>query len=282
MILFFLATRLVKLLELVFRGIASRRIRLKGFHAEWARPTFKISRGLVWAFFLVVAFPYLPGSGSPAFQGVSIFLGVLLSLGGSSAVANVIAGTVLTYMRAFRIGERVKIADAVGDVVEKTMFVTRVRTVKNVVITIPNAMVMSNHIVNYSAQAETTGVTLHTTVTLGYDLPWPRVHERLVAAARATSRVEEEPAPFVLQKSLDDFTVAYELNATTREPAEMQAIYSELHQNIQNELHAAGIEIASPHLAAVRDGNRVNIPEDYLPKEYEPPAFRVLPVAVPG
>jgi small-conductance mechanosensitive channel len=275
-ILFFVARYAIRFTEMVFRGIASKRIRLRGFDPQWAKPTFRLARLLLWAFFLVVAFPYLPGSGSPAFQGVSIFLGVLLSLGGSGAVANMVSGTVLTYMNAFDLGDRVKIADAVGDVVERRLFVTRLRTVKNVDISIPNAMVMANHIINYSSQAAADGVLLHTTVTIGYDAPWPKVHELLIQAAKETPGLEKDREPFVLQTALDDFYVAYELNVTTREPTRMQAIYSELHQNIQDAFNAAAMEIASPHMSAVRDGNPMNIPDDYLPKDYQPPAFRLF------
>lgn len=277
-VLFFAGRFLVRLLRLVFNGIAVGRIRLPGFDADWAWPTFKVVRFLVVVFLAVVAFPYLPGSTSPAFQGVSIFLGVLVSFGSSAAVADVISGIVLTYTRAFTVGDRVKIADAVGDVVEKTMFVTRVRTPKNVDVTLPNALVLGNPIVNYSAQARGPGLVLHPAVTIGYDAPWRQVHELLVSAARATEGVLEHPEPFVLQTALDDFYVRYELNVYTRDEKRMPAIYSELHRNILDAFHAAGVEIASPHLAAVRDGNQVQIPSDHLPKDYRPAAFRVLPI----
>jgi small-conductance mechanosensitive channel len=282
LIVLFLAGRWVlRLVRLVFDGIAAGRIRIARFDSEWARPTLGIVRFLIVAFLAVMAFPYLPGSASPAFQGVSIFLGVLVSLGSSGAVANVISGIVLTYTRAFRVGDRVKIADAQGDVLEKTVFVTRLRTVKNVDITIPNALVMSNHIINFSAQAAGEGLVLHTTVTIGYDTPWERVRDALLGAARATEGVLETPAPFVHQTGLDDFYVRYELNVYTREAKRMAAVYSELHRHVLEQCHAAGIEIASPHLAAVRDANALQVPADYLPKDYRPAAFRVLPLRSP-
>jgi small-conductance mechanosensitive channel len=278
-VLFFGGRFLVRLLRLVFNGIAVERIRLPGFDSEWAWPTFTVVRFLLVVFLAVMAFPYLPGSASPAFQGVSIFLGVLVSFGSSGAVADVISGIVLTYTRAFHVGDRVKIADAVGDVVEKSMFVTRVRTPKNVDVTLPNALVLGNPIVNFSAQAAAgSGLILHPAVTIGYDAPWRRVHELLIDAARATEGVLAEPEPFVLQTALDDFYVRYELNVHTRDATRMPAIYSELYRNIQDRFHAAGVEIASPHLAAVRDGNQVQIPTEHLPKDYRPAAFRVLSV----
>jgi len=268
---------LLKFTRLVFRGIESERITVPGFYSEWAKPTFNLVRILIVAFALVVVFPYLPGSDSPAFQGVSIFFGVLFSLGSTGAVANMVAGIVLTYMRAFQIGDRVKIAGTLGDVVEKTLLVTRLRTAKNVDITIPNSLVLANQIINYSTLETEKGLILHTTVTIGYDMPWRKIHELLITAANATESIESEPAPFVLQTSLDDFYVSYELNAYTSHSLQMPRIYSELHQNIQDQFFEAGVEIMSPHFSAIRDGNAANIPEDYLPKDYNPPPFRVSP-----
>lgn len=262
----------IRFSRFLFTEVEQQRITLPGFYPDWAMPSFKIVRFLIIAFALVVAFPYLPGSGSPAFQGVSVFLGVLFSLGSSSAIANVVAGTILTYMRAFTVGDRVKIADTIGDVIEKTLLVTRVRTIKNEDITIPNSMVMGSHIVNYSSSAR---LILHTTVTIGYDAPWRQVHELLLAAARSTERIMPEPAPFVLQTALNDFYVSYELNATTDAPSAMAAVYSELHKNIQDRFNEAGVEIMSPHYFSLRDGNTVAIPADYLPAEYQPPAHRI-------
>ena len=255
-----LARFVVHLLKLVFDGIGSRRINLPGFYPEWSRTSYNLVRVLVIALTLIIVFPYLPGSSSPAFQGVSIFLGVLLSLGSTSAVANVVAGIVITYTRAFKIGDRVKISNTEGDVIERSAFVTRIRTPKNVEVSIPNASVLSNHIINFSAQAKQAGLTLHTTVTIGYDVPWTKVHELLLQAAAATERIEKEPAPFVLQTALNDFYVEYELNATTHEPGLKQRTYSDLHANILNAFAAAGVEIMSPHYEARRDGSAPALP----------------------
>ena len=221
--------------------------------------------------------PIVPGSGSPAFQAVSIFMGLLVSLGSSGAIANVVAGLSLTYMRAFKLGDRVRIADAEGDVIDKTTFVTKIRTPKNVEVTIPNAMVMANHIVNYSGQEAEPHLVLHTTVTIGFDVDWRRVQDAMLAAAADVEGLLDDPAPYVLQTALDDFYVHYELNACTRTPHEMSRLYSELHACLQDRLHEAGIEIASPHLASIRDGNRAEIPDRYLPRDYETPSFRFLP-----
>ncbi len=272
---------LLKFIHLLFVGIERGAIALPSFHVDWAEPTYKIVRFLVIVFAAIVIYPYMPGSDTAAFKGISVFLGVLISFGSSSAIANVVAGVVMTYMRPFQLGDRVKISDTVGDVVEKTLLVTRIRTVKNVDITVPNAMVLASHIINYSSTAKEGGVILHTGVTIGYDVPWRQVHELLLSAAEATSGLMKEPKPFVLQTSLDDFYVSYELNVLTDNPNIMARTYSELHQNIQDRFNEAGVEIMSPHYGAQRDGNQVTIPADYLPKTYEAPAFRFLHVGQP-
>lgn len=265
-----------KFCRFFFTQIEKKTIIIPGFFPEWADASFKIVRFLIIAFAAVVAFPYLPGAESPAFRGISVFLGVLFSLGSTSAVANVVAGVILTYMRAFKLSDRVKIADTVGDVVEKTLLVTRIRTIKNVDITIPNAMVLGSHIINYSSSAKDYGLILNTSVTIGYDEPWRKVHETLIEAAKATENILELPAPFVFQTSLDDFYVSYELNAYTEKPSIMAKIYSDLHQNIQEKFNEAGIEIMSPHYAQIRDGNRTTIPREYLPVGYEPEGIRIM------
>ncbi len=265
----------LKVIRLLFNAVEHGTLSVKGFEREWADPTYKIVRFLVIAFMGVVLFPYLPGAKSDAFKGVSLFLGVLVSFGSSSAIANIVAGVVLTYTRAFNVGDRVQIGETTGDVVAKTLLVTRVRTIKNVDVTIPNAMVLGAHVLNFTAVADTSGLILHTAVTIGYDVPWRQVHELLIAAAKATPDLMEDPAPFVLQKSLDDFYVSYELNAYTEQPKRMARTYGALHANIQDAFAAAGVEILSPHYKALRDGNTAALPADRLPAGYRAPAFRV-------
>jgi small-conductance mechanosensitive channel len=252
---------LLKVIRLIFDGIGSGAITFSGFYQDWADTTYKIVRVVVIVMGVILIWPHLPASDRPEFRGVAAFLGLLLSLGSASAVANVIGGVVMVYMRPFQIGDRVKIADTVGDIVEKTLLVTRVRTAKNVEITIPNSMVLGSHITNYSTTARAGGLILHTTVTLGYELPWRRVHEVLIGAALDTAHVLPEPRPFVLQTALNDYHVSYELNAYTTEPNLMARTYSELHQHIQDRCAAAGIEILSPLYAATRDGSERTIPD---------------------
>lgn len=276
-IVIIILTRIViRFTRKVFDGLSDGSISFNGFYPEWALPTYKIFRFLIIAFAVIIVFPYLPGSNSPAFKGVSLFFGILFSLGSTSAIANMVAGTVLTYMRPFKIGDRVRISDAIGDVVEKTLLVTRIRTIKNVEITIPNAMVLGSHIINFSSVTQGASLILHTTVTIGYDVPWRKVHELLISAALATEGLMNEPKPFVLQTALNDFSVAYEINASTNQPNGMAKIYSELHKNIQDKFNEAGVEIMSPVYSAIRDGNQATIPEEYLPKSYEKPGFKII------
>ena len=255
--------------------VADGSLKLPGFYPDWANPTYQILRILMFAFMIIVIFPYLPGSDSAVFKGVSVFLGVLFTFGSSGSLSNIVSGLVLTYMRAYKIGDRVQIGDVTGDIVEKTLLVTRIRTIKNEDITIPNSTVMNSHTVNYSAVAQDMGLILHTTVTFGYDVPWKIVHELLINAATDSAYVLKNPKPFVLQTSLDDYYVSYQLNAYTKEPNKQDIIYSSIHQNIQDKFNEAGVEIMSPHYRAVRDGNQTTIPADHLPEEYITPSFRV-------
>ena len=266
---------LLRVLRFLSRLVEAGDLSVGIIHPEMARPTYQLARFVVILFALVVAFPYLPGGKSEAFKGVTIFLGLLLSLGSSSAVTNVLAGLVLTYMRAFRIGDRVKIADTVGDVIQKSLLVTRVRTIKNVEVVIPNGAILTGQVLNYSAMARSSGLILHTTVTIGYDAPWRKVHDLLIQAALNTNGVLSDPKPFVLETGLNDFHISYELNAYTDRPQEIQNIYSGLHQAIQDSFNEGGVEIMSPSFYALRDGNTLTIPASHRPAGYEAPLFRV-------
>ncbi len=255
--------------------IAQGNLQLNGFYPDWAEPTYQIVRILLIAFMFVVLFPYLPGSDSPIFKGVSVFLGFLFTFGSAGSLSNVIAGLVLTYMRLFTIGDRVKIGEVTGDVIEKTVLVTRIRTAQNEIISIPNSTVMNSHTINYSSDAPEKGLIIHTGVTIGYDVPWKDVHSALIDAALRTELVLKEPHPFVFQTGLEDFYVAYEVHAYVREANKQGTIYSNLHQNIQDVFNERGIEIMSPHYRAARDGNTSTIPANYLPKDYEAPGFNI-------
>jgi small-conductance mechanosensitive channel len=273
-VIVFITRYILKFTKAFFSEIQKGNIVFPKFHVEWVDPTAKLLRLCIIIFAVVLISPYLPGFGSPAFQGISIFFGVLLSLGSTAAISNIIAGATLVYTQSFNVGDRVKIADTTGDIVEKTMLITRIRTLKNVEVTIPNAMVLGSHIINFSTLARESGLILHTSVTIGYDVPWRKVHEMLLQAGCATNDVLKDPAPFVLQIGLNDYSVTYELNVHISEVAKSAKILSELYQNIQDNFNEAGIEILSPSYAALRDGNEPVIPEDYLPKTFAPRGFR--------
>lgn len=255
--------------------IENGQLHIAGFYPDWANPTYQIVRVLVFAFLIIVIFPYLPGSDSPVFRGVSVFLGFLFTFGSAGSLSNIIAGLVLTYMRLFKLGDRVKIGDVTGDVIEKSMLVTRIRTIKNEIISIPNSTVMSSHTINYSSDAPEKGLIIHTTVTIGYDIPWKDMHQALIDAALRTELILKEPVPYVLQTSLEDFYVSYQVNAYVREANKQSLIYSHLHQNIQDVCNERGIEILSPHYRAARDGNMTTIPSNYLAKDYKAPGFNI-------
>lgn len=250
-------------------------LKIPGFYADWANPTFQIIRVLILAFMLIVIFPYMPGSDSPIFKGVSVFLGVLFTFSSAGALGNLVAGLVLTYMRAFKIGDRVKIGEVTGDIIERSLLVTRLRTIKNEIVSVPNSSVMSSHTVNYSSDAAERGLILHTNVTIGYDIDWRKVYELLKLAASKTALLEQDPPPFILQVSLDDYYVSYQLNAYTKHPGKQAIIYSQLFENIQDAFHEAGIEIMSPHFFAVRDGHQPNIPQSRFKAPVTDPGIAV-------
>ena len=277
LLIIFITHYLLRAIKPFFTALSRGTLVIHGFYPDWANPTYNLLSLLIIALAIVIAFPYLPGFNSPAFQGVSVFLGVLFSLGSTSAIANVVGGIILIYTRSFQLGDKISIGDVIGDVIEKGLLVTRIRTPANRIITIPNSSLLNTNVINFSVSQREfkQPLILQTTVTLGYDLPWRKVHETLKEAALATKFIVSEPAPFVLQTSLDDFYVSYQLNAYTDHPSKMVYIYSELHQNIQDKCNEVGIEIMSPHYKALRDGNHSTIPENYLPEDYQSPAFGI-------
>ncbi|MGW8314789.1 MAG: mechanosensitive ion channel family protein [Bacteroidales bacterium] len=266
-----IARYLIRILNMLSSEIEIERLKIKGFHKDWAQPTANIIKIILYAFTLVFIFPYLPGSNSPAFKGVSIFLGVLFSLGSTSAIANIVAGIVITYMRPFMLGDRVKIGESVGDVLEKNLLVTRIRTIKNEEITIPNATIINAHLWNYSKSASSIGIILHTTVTIGYNVSPKKVIGLLLKAAQNTKDLSREFKPFVLQKSLSDFYVEYELNVYTKQPKKMALLRSDLNNSIQEVFNQSNVEIMSPHYSAYRDGNASTVPVSELPDEPDDP-----------
>jgi small-conductance mechanosensitive channel len=247
LLVLYLVTRwVVGLTRLFFEAVARGHATLANFEADWALPTYRIVRIAIVAFALVVAYPYIPGSRSAAFQSISIFLGVMFSIGSSSFIANIIAGYSMTYRRAFRVGDRIQVGEVFGDVSEIRLQVTHVRSVKNEEIVVPNSSLLNSNVVNYSALARTRGLILHTTVGIGYETPWRQVEAMLLLAAERTQGFLREPKPFVLQKSLGDFCVVYEINAYCDAPAEMARLYAGLHQNILDVFNEYCVQIMTP------------------------------------
>ena len=257
---------LVRMVLYLAREIEAGRLKFNGFYPDWAMPTFHIVRFLLYAFMIAMIYPYLPGSDSGVFQGISVFVGLIVSLGSSTVIGNIIAGLVITYMRPFKMGDRIKLNDTTGDIIEKTPLVTRIRTPKNEVVTVPNSFIMSSHTVNYSTSAREYGLIIHSEVSIGYDVPWRQVNQILIDAALNTPGVVDDPRPFVLETSLSDWYPVYQINAYIKEAHKMSQIYSDLHQTIQDKFNEAGIEIMSPHYMAVRDGNATTTPKNDLSK----------------
>lgn len=242
-----LVTRYVlKAIRLFFEGVAGGTVKLKAFDPEWAWPTFRLVRLMAIALAVVVAYPYFPGSQSEAFKGVSLFIGIIFSLGSSSLIGNFIAGYSMTYRRAFRIGDRVKIGDHIGDVERMRLLVTHLRTPKNEELVVPNSTILDAEVVNYSSMAREKGLILHTTVGIRYETPWRQVEAMLLEAAARTPGLLREPAPFVLQKELGDFCVTYEINVYCQTPEAMEAHYTELHRNILDLFNEYGVQIMTP------------------------------------
>jgi len=245
-IMFVLITHyVIKLLKFFATQIEKGKLVLNGFYADWAKPTYKILQVLLWAFTVAIVYPYLPGSESRIFQGVSVFVGLIFSLGSSSAIGNLVAGLVITYMRPFKIGDRVQIKETTGFVVEKNLMVVRIRTHKNEYVTFPNMLILGSSITNYhtSSDEDAEGLILYAEITFGYATPWEKVHEILINAALATTYVQKKPKPFVLQTGLDNFFARYQINCYTKEVDKVPAIYASLYEHIQNGFHEAGMDM---------------------------------------
>ncbi|MDA0205183.1 MAG: mechanosensitive ion channel [Acidobacteria bacterium] len=257
----------LKLLSMIMAAVDRKDITLPNFDPEWAEPTYKLARVMLILFTIMVSYSYLPGAQSEFFQGFSIFVGALVTLGSTAVIGNVISGVVLTYTGSFRVGDRVCIGKTTGDVIEKTLFVTRMRTIENEIVSIPNGVVLTGSVINYERLAKDAGLILTVRVGIGYDIPWKKVHELMLAAAEKTSGVVSFPRPQVWQISLDDFAVIYELRATTNRPARMAKVKSDLNRYILDAFNEAGVEIMTPSVRSVRDGSATAIPAEYDPPQ---------------
>ena len=276
-VLFFVVRFALRLIRLFFEAVGRGTVTLSGFDADWAQPTYKIVRIAIVAFGLIVAYPYIPGSQSEAFKGVSLFIGIVFSLGSSSAVSNIIAGYMMTYRRAFRVGDRVKIGEAVGDVIEMRLQVTHLRSVKNEEIVIPNSQILAGEVLNYSSLAKTQGLILHTEVGIGYETPWRQVEAMLLtAAARCAPTSGEAPRAFVLLKKLGDFAVTYELNMYCTDIKSMLALYTSMHRAILDVFNEFGVQIMTPAYEGDPDQPKVVPPKDWYAAPAAAPADAAL------
>lgn len=262
-ILFLVLRYILKLTRMFFNGVRRGRIKLRDFDPDWALPTHRIVRFLIIIFAIIIAYPYIPGSDSLAFKGVSVFVGVIFSLGSSSFISNVVAGLAMTYRGAFKEGDRVRIDDVFGDVREIKLMTTRINTLKNESVVVPNSNILNTNVINYSMMAAKRGLVLHTTVGIGYDVPWRQVEAMLLLAADRTEGLEKDPKPFVLQNLMGDFAVNYEINAICTDAKTMVAVKSDLHSNIQDVFNEHGVQIMSPAYVSDPDDAKIVAPEDF-------------------
>ena len=238
---------ILKLTRTFFSEVDRGNIFIPGFYTDWAWPTYRIVRIIVVIIGAVVAYPYIPGSGSEAFKGITLLLGVLLSLGSTSLIANILAGYTMTYRRAFTVGDLVRIDGNLGEITEIRLLVTRMRSLKNEEVVIPNSTILNGEVVNYSSMITENELILHTSVGIGYEVPWRQVEAMLLAAAQKTDGLLDQPQPFVLKSELGDFGVTYELNAFSNCAEQMPRIYSELHGHILDVFNEHGVAIMTPH-----------------------------------
>jgi small-conductance mechanosensitive channel len=270
LIVIYLVTRyILKLSKLLFTGVERGEIKIKNFYPDWAMPTYRIFKILVIAFATVLAYPYIPGSDSNAFKGVSVFLGLLFSLGSSSFISNLIAGYTITYRRAFKTGDRIRVENQEGFVMDQKVLVTRLLTTKNEEIVIPNSLLLNSNIINYSAKAREAGLIIHAVVGIGYETPWRQVEAMLIEAAGRTEGLLKEPPPFVLQLLLGDFAIQYEINAYCNDGAKLEYYYTNLHRNIQDVFNENDIQIMTPAYMA-----DPKIPKVVPEKMWDPPLAR--------
>lgn len=252
---------LVKGIQYLANEISSGKLRINGFYPDWAQTSFQIIRFLLYVFMIAMIYPYLPGSDGQVFQGISVFVGIIVSLGSTSVISNIMAGLVITYMRPFKIGDRIKLNDILGNVLEKTPFVTRIKTIKNEIVTIPNSFILTSHTINYSASARKHGLIIHSEISFGFEQPSDQIHNLLIEAAYMTNGIETSPEPFVHELSFEDFYPVYQINAYIKDADKTAQIKSDLLKNIHKLANKAGIELLSPHYIATRDGNEITIPK---------------------
>ncbi len=268
-VILFLARMLSQAVGLTFRSVQTGRLQVFGIDSELAEPTRKIVVAIIWLFAIAMAYPYLPGAQTDAFKGLSVLVGLMISLGASSIVGQAAGGFTILYARTMSVGDLVRIGEVEGIVQQIGLFTTRVRTVTGVEVSIPNNVVLGGQLQNYSRSPEGPGLWLETGVTIGYDTPWRQVQRLLLEGAAKTAKVQTTPAPYVLQTALSDFYVEYKLRARTQEVVGRAAVLSELHAHIVDAFNTAGVQIMSPNYEADPEQPKLVAPDHW---EGVPPA----------
>ena len=275
-VLYYVVRFVLKLIRLFFDAVERGGVTLHNFEPEWAQPTYKILRVAIVAFGLIVAYPYIPGAESAAFKGVSLFIGIVFSLGSSSAISNIVAGYMMTYRRAFKVGDRVKIGGSVGEVIEMRLQVTHLRSFKNEEVIIPNSQILNGEVINYSSLSRSRGLILHTEVGIGYETPWRQVEAMLVKAADRTPELAKTPPPFVVLKALGDFAVTFEINAYCLDVSLMLQAYNNLHRHILDVFNEYGVQIMTPAYEGDTEQPKVVAPKDWYLAPAAPPGAPAL------
>ena len=248
-VIFVIARAVIRTAEVFFRRVEQGKLEVGWIDPDTSRPTRRIFNFVIWVFALAMAYPYLPGAQTEAFKGLSVLVGLMVTIGASSVVGQAFNGLILMYTRAFRGGDYVRIGDSEGTVMELGLFATRLRTGLGEEVTLPNSGVMAGTVKNYSRAVPGTGYVVDTVVTIGYSTPWRQVHEMLEDAARRTADIAKAPAPMVRQTALSDFYVEYRLIAYTpvEAPARRVDVLNQLHGNILDVFNEHGVQIMSPH-----------------------------------
>ena len=246
-IVVFITRSLLDLLKVFFRRVQSGQLKIPFLHFETVSATQRITGVIVWGICIAIIYPFIPGSNSEAFKGLSVFLGVIISLGSTGLVTQLMSGLVVVYSRALRVGDFVQVNGVRGVVTEIGGLATKIQTQNKIETTIPNSVIIANSIENFTRLNDANGSLISTTVTIGYDAPWRKIHHMLITAATAIDKIQKSPSPYVYQRALSDFYVEYQLFFHTLNPAEQVKTLSELHQKIQDEFNTAGIQIMSPH-----------------------------------
>jgi small-conductance mechanosensitive channel len=266
---------LLKAVRFTFRSIGDGTLSIPGFHREWAGQTYQLVRMVILLFLLMVSFPYMPGAGSQFFQGFSVFFGALVTLGSTGAISNIVAGITLTYTNAFRIGDFIRIGDTMGTVRERSLLVTRIITLQNESVTIPNGTILSTSILNYTLLAASKGLILTVDAGIGYDVDWRTVQRLMIDGARRTEHILSDPPPCVWQTNLDNYAVSYQLRAWSDRADLMFETNSHLRANVLDEFNRAGVEIMTPSIFAHRDASGLAIPQEQLANRPAPRGIAV-------